>query len=76
MNKLYAILVALVAVILFSPVSALADGFRCPQCESDGAWLTRRGLMHCRRCGYQASITAGTLFQDSRSSLRVWFQAM
>lgn len=51
-------------------------GFRCPRCESDAAWLTRRGLMHCRRCGYQASITAGTIFQDTRSSLRLWFQAM
>ena len=32
--------------------------------------------MHCRRCGHQASITAGTIFHGTRSSLRLWFQAM
>lgn len=32
--------------------------------------------MHCRGCGHQASITAGTIFHGTRSSLRVWFQAM
>jgi len=32
--------------------------------------------MHCRECGHQASITAGTIFHGTRSSLRVWFQAM
>ena len=51
-------------------------GFRCSHCTSDSAWLTRRGLMHCRGCGHQASITAGTIFHGTRSSLRLWFQAM
>ena len=51
-------------------------GFRCPRCRLDNAWLTKRGLMHCKGCGHQASITAGTIFHGTRSSLRLWFQAM
>lgn len=32
--------------------------------------------MECAGCGYQVSATAGTVFQDSRTPLRVWFRAM
>jgi transposase-like protein len=32
--------------------------------------------MHCKGCGHQTSITAGTIFHGTRSSLRWWFQAM
>ncbi|MCK5260492.1 MAG: transposase, partial [Candidatus Omnitrophica bacterium] len=39
------------------------DGFRCPQCQHNKAWKTRRNLLQCSRCGYQNSITAGTIFQ-------------
>ncbi len=52
------------------------SGFRCPRCSSGDAWLTQRGLMHCKGCGHQSSITAGTIFHGTRSPLRQWFQAM
>ena len=52
------------------------SGFRCPRCSSADAWLTKRGLMHCRNCDRQVSITAGTIFHGTRSSLRLWLQAM
>src|SRR2546425_7344063 len=32
--------------------------------------------MHCKGCGHQSSITAGTIFHGTRSPLRQWFQAM
>lgn len=51
-------------------------GFSCPGCKSIDAWLTERSLMHCKGCGRQVSVTAGTLFHGTRSSLRLWFQAM
>ncbi|HPC18532.1 MAG TPA: IS1595 family transposase, partial [Candidatus Hydrogenedentes bacterium] len=35
-----------------------------------------RGLWHCRGCGFQTSVTAGTIFQDTRKPLRLWFRAM
>jgi len=51
-------------------------GFRCPRCQSTDAWLTERALMYCKGCGRQVSVTAGTIFHGTRSSLRLWFQAM
>jgi transposase-like protein len=33
-------------------------------------------LFQCTGCDYQASVTAGTVFQDTRKPLAVWFRAM
>lgn len=52
------------------------DGFVCPTCEGRQAWRTERGLWHCRACGHQSSVTAGTVFADSRKPLRLWFHVM
>jgi len=52
------------------------DGFVCPQCEQARAWKRQRGLDWCRTCGYQVSVTAGTLFHDTHKPLRLWFEAM
>lgn len=51
-------------------------GFRCPRCDGQEAWHTDRGLYHCRSCGLQTSVTAGTIFHRTRKPLRVWFQAI
>lgn len=51
-------------------------GFVCPHCQSRGAWTSRRGLLICPACQYQASVTAGTIFQDTRKPLRLWFRAI
>ena len=52
------------------------EGFRCPRCGAPGGWATKRQLMMCRGCGYQQSVTAGTIVHRSRMPLRVWFRAM
>lgn len=52
------------------------DGFNCPRCGHDRTWAVRRQLWRCMRCRYETSLIAGTLFQDSRMPLQVWFQAM
>ena len=52
------------------------DGFRCPRCAHSEAWLTARGLYHCRRCRLQTSVLAGTIFQDTKKPMRLWFRAM
>ena len=52
------------------------NGFICPRCQSTKAWKTDRNLMHCAKCGRQTSIIAGTLFQDTRKPLRLWFHVM
>jgi len=36
----------------------------------------RRHLWQCVECGFETSVTAGTIFQDTRKPLRLWFQAM
>lgn len=51
-------------------------GFVCPRCGGQEAWATRRNLMLCRGCGYEASVMAGTIFQDTHLPLSTWFRAM
>ena len=53
-----------------------SHGFVCPQCDDTKAWEMQRGLYWCRSCGYQASVTAGTLFHETHKPLRLWFEAM
>jgi len=52
------------------------NGFQCPRCQKQKAWKTSRQLYHCVNCGHQTSVTAGTIFQDTRYSLKIWFLAM
>jgi transposase-like protein len=52
------------------------DGFRCPHCGGAKAWPVRGVLLECAACGVQTSVTAGTIFQDTRTPLPVWFRAM
>jgi Transposase zinc-ribbon domain len=52
------------------------EGFRCPQCRGGKAWPVRGVLLECSACGAQTSVTAGTIFQDTRTPLPVWSSAM
>ena len=52
------------------------EGFVCPRCQGKDAWLATRGRLVCRTCRYQASATAGTMFQDTHKPLRLWFRAI
>jgi transposase-like protein len=52
------------------------DGFVCPKCGNDKHWKTKRLLYTCTSCQYQVSVTAGTIFQDTRKPLRNWFTAI
>lgn len=51
-------------------------GFVCPKCDGTKAWRTDRGLWHCQGCKRQSSVTVGTVFEDSRKPLRLWFHVM
>ena len=50
--------------------------FRCPRCDGTKSWPKPDGLVRCAGCDYQVSVTAGTIFQDSRLSLTLWFRAV
>lgn len=52
------------------------EGPTCPRCQSTRIWRTNRGLLACGACGYQVSVTAGTIFQDTHKPLRMWFRAI
>lgn len=52
------------------------NGFVCPKCNNNRCWKTKRLLYACTTCGHQTSITAGTIFQDTRKPLRNWFTAI
>jgi transposase-like protein len=52
------------------------EGFCCPRCGHGDAWTTKMGLLRCRMCDGQISVTAGTIFQDTRKPLRLWFRAI
>lgn len=52
------------------------EGFCCLRCGHRQAWPTKRRLYRCRHCDSQVSVTAGTIFQDTRKPLRLWFRAI
>ena len=52
------------------------DGFRCPRCRVRKAVVVRDTLFQCCGCRHQVSATAGTIFQDTRKPLVMWFRAM
>jgi transposase-like protein len=51
-------------------------GFLCPACgQARPPWRGSRQRLVCRDCGHQTTVTAGTLFQGTRTPLRQWFAA-
>ena len=52
------------------------EGFQCPRCGHGKAWPMRRDLYRCVRCRFETSVTAGTIFQDTKKPLRLWFRAI
>lgn len=52
------------------------DGYSCPRCGYRQAWMMKRDLYWCQQCNYQVSVTAGTIFQDRRKPLQLWFRAI
>lgn len=53
-----------------------SDGYRCPRCQHDENWQIGEKKYKCRKCGYQTTVTAGTIFQDTHLPLTVWFRAI
>src|SRR3954449_1468603 len=53
------------------------EGLTCPACGGRGfCALTTRKVFQCNRCEKQVSLTAGTVFQDTKLPLVTWFAAV
>ena len=52
------------------------EGFVCPRCHNRRGWSRSANLWLCAGCRFHTSVTAGTIFQDSKLPLTVWFRAM
>jgi transposase-like protein len=53
------------------------EGLTCPACGHKGfCELRTRELFQCNRCKKQLRLTAGTVFQDTKLPLTVWFAAI
>jgi transposase-like protein len=49
-------------------------GFVCPRCGA-GGWRLGDGRYKCLACEARTSVTAGTIFDKTRTPLTVWFHA-
>jgi len=53
------------------------NGFVCPRCQGRSrGYMASRRLHECVGCGYQSSVTAGTIFHKTRTPLASWFWAI
>lgn len=50
-------------------------GFVCPNCGHGRGWVVADGRRMCCQCGNRTSVTAGTIFDRTRTPLTVWFTA-
>jgi transposase-like protein len=51
-------------------------GFVCPACGvAEQPYRSSRARLMCRSCAHQGSVTAGTIFDKTRTPLRVWLAA-
>ena len=54
------------------------EGFRCAHCSGDRAYFlpSKRVVHECAGCGRQVSVIAGTIFEQSKKPLVLWFRAI
>jgi len=52
------------------------NGFVCPACQQQRQpWRQTRGRLVCPACRHQCTVTAGTIFDKTRTPLTTWFDA-
>lgn len=55
------------------------QGFVCPRCDGSAHYVVGHGarkLFQCNACRHQASLTAGSLFANTKLPLTTWFLAI
>ncbi|MDB5006535.1 MAG: Transposase zinc-ribbon protein [Mucilaginibacter sp.] len=57
--------------------SRWAETPTCPHCGNVGAYVTNRGFKcKAKECGKKFTVTTGTIFENTKISLRTWYAAM
>lgn len=51
-------------------------GPKCPRCAEAKVWRLPPPSYRCAACGYDFTVTVGTLLADTRLPLSLWFEAM
>ena len=51
-------------------------GYSCRKCQHNEYWVNNRGIMVCKNCKNELSITSGTIFHRSKLPLVVIFRAL
>jgi len=52
------------------------NGYICPVCNTQSEpWVATRNRLICPNCKHKAVVTAGTLFEKTRTPLATWFDA-
>ena len=51
-------------------------GVCCPKCSNRDIWTMTSPFYRCAGCGYDFTVTAGSLFADTHKPLRLWFEAI
>lgn len=50
------------------------QGYVCPKCNKQAEpYRSSRGRLICAACSFQSTVTSGTIFDKTRTPLRVWF---
>ena len=54
------------------------QNYPCPKCKEKTKWhrIKAERAYSCQRCGHHLHPTVGTLFENSRTPLQLWFYAM
>ena len=56
--------------------SRWGDDIVCPKCGKHHCKLSKTGRYHCTECNHNFSVTVGTIFENTKVSLRKWFFAI
>jgi len=52
------------------------EGPRCPRCPAAKIWRMTPPFYRCGNCGHDFTVTAGTLFANTKLPLRLWFETL
>lgn len=52
------------------------EGPRCPRCPPAEVWAMKPPFYRCPACRHDFTVTAGTIFADTRLPLSLWFEAI